>query len=82
MSTLGLSQLCPLSLTAAVRYRRPKNLTVQGLITLEKFSLSSNVVINSPVSLLRFLVEDVSLNLSQQQSNPTVNIAGMTLTLL
>ena len=48
---------------------RPDNLPVSGLLTLEKFSISSNVVVNSPVSLLRFLVEDAALYLSDRHTN-------------
>ena len=48
-------------------YCSPKNLPYAGLLTLEKFSISSNVLVDSPMSLLTFLIEDAGFYLSDKR---------------
>ncbi|XP_065067241.1 autophagy-related protein 2 homolog B-like [Rhopilema esculentum] len=46
---------------------RPKNLSLRSLLTIETFSLSSNISPGSLESVLRFIVDDSALYLSDKQ---------------
>jgi len=45
-----------------------------GLLTLEKFSISSNVIANSMVSLLTFSAEDAAFHLSDKPDKSLLNV--------
>jgi autophagy-related protein 2 len=51
--------------SCAIDYR-PKYLNYRALVTMETFSISSNVIVDSPVSLLRFILDDGALYLSDK----------------
>ncbi|XP_067941344.1 autophagy-related protein 2 homolog A-like isoform X2 [Watersipora subatra] len=52
----------------------PKSLPYACLLTLEKFSVSSNVLVNSPMSLLTFLLEDAVFYLSDSQRKDALHV--------
>ncbi|ELU17929.1 hypothetical protein CAPTEDRAFT_154368 [Capitella teleta] len=51
--------------SCAVDYR-PIHLPYRAMVTMETFSISSNIIAESPTSLLRFLVDDAALYLSDR----------------
>ncbi|KAJ8309402.1 hypothetical protein KUTeg_014276 [Tegillarca granosa] len=52
----------------AVDYR-PLYIPTKAVLAVEAFSVSSNIVANSPTSLLRFVIDDAGLFLSQNKVN-------------
>ncbi|XP_014663890.1 PREDICTED: autophagy-related protein 2 homolog B-like isoform X2 [Priapulus caudatus] len=59
--------------SCAVDYR-PLYLPLRAIAVVEAFSVSSNVVAESPTSLLRFILEDASLYLSEKCEAPVVEL--------
>ncbi|XP_077993352.1 autophagy-related protein 2 homolog A-like [Glandiceps talaboti] len=57
----------------AIDYR-PLYLPIRSILTAETFTLSSNIVYDAPISLLRFLIEDAALYLSDKTEASKVDL--------
>ncbi|XP_021359493.1 autophagy-related protein 2 homolog A-like isoform X1 [Mizuhopecten yessoensis] len=57
----------------AVDYR-PLHIKTNAVLMAESFSISSNIIAESPTSLLRFVLDDASLFLSQKPVNTMPNL--------
>lgn len=44
------------------------------MLTVETFSISSNIITESPTSLLRFIIDDAALYISDKRSASSVNL--------
>lgn len=59
--------------SCAIDYR-PLYLPLRAMLTVETFSISSNIIAESPTSLLRFIVDDAALYISDKCSEASVDL--------